>query len=87
MDICLSLPSEIQPFIEAQVAAQGYGTVDKYFLALVQQDRRHRSQEYLEVLLLEGINSGDVEDVTLEFWQQLRSSVLKLNAAEEHPQA
>ena len=87
MDICLSLPSEMQPFIEAQVAAQGYGTVDEYFLALVQQDRKRRSQEQLEALLLEGINSGDVEDVTSEFWQQLRSSVLKLDAAEEQPQA
>lgn len=84
MDICLSLPGEMQPFIEAQVVAQGYGTVDKYFLALVQQDRKRRSQEQLEALLLEGINSGDVEDVPL-FWQQLRSSVLKLDA-EEHPQ-
>jgi antitoxin ParD1/3/4 len=53
------------------------------FLDLVQQDRKRKAQAKLETLLLEGINSPG-QEVTSEYWQNLRSTVLGENNI-EHP--
>lgn len=76
MDISISLPDEIQTYVEEQVTTGSYGTVNEYFLALVRQDQKRRAQEKLELLLLEGANSEGNKEVTPEFWRQLRDSVL-----------
>jgi antitoxin ParD1/3/4 len=76
MDIQISLPDQIRTYVDEQLIAGGYSSVSEYFLHLVRQDQRRRSQEKLETLLLEGLNSEGSTEVTPEFWQQLRDSVL-----------
>ncbi|GET39772.1 ribbon-helix-helix domain-containing protein [Microseira wollei] len=76
MDIQISLPDQIRTYVEEQLTVGGYSSVSEYFLHLVRQDQRRRSQEKLETLLLEGLNSESSKEVTPEFWQQLRDSVL-----------
>jgi antitoxin ParD1/3/4 len=75
MDINISLPEEIRDYVQEQITAGGYTNVSDYFLALVQQERKHKAQEKLEAMLLEGSNS-EGKEVTPEFWQKLRMSVL-----------
>lgn len=55
--------------------AGAYRSIGEYFLDLVQQDQRRKAQAMLEALLLEGINS-DALEVTPDYWQNLRESVL-----------
>lgn len=78
MDINISLPDEIRVYIEAQITTGAYGSISEYFLDLVQRDQKCKAREKLEALLLEGLNS-DVQEVTPEFWQCLRESVLSLD--------
>jgi antitoxin ParD1/3/4 len=75
MQVDIPLSEEIQNYILEQVAIGGYETAAEYFLALVQQDRKRRAQEQLEKMLLEGINS-EGQEVTPEFWQRMRESVM-----------
>jgi antitoxin ParD1/3/4 len=76
MDINISLPDEIQTYVQEQLALGSYSTASEYFLDLVKQDQKRRAQEKLEALLLEGVNSEGSQEVIAEFWQQLRSTVL-----------
>ena len=76
MDIQISLPDQIRTYVEEQLTVGGYSSVSEYFLHLVRQDQKRQFQEKLETLLLEGLNSENSTEVTPEFWQQLRDSVL-----------
>lgn len=49
MDISISLPDEVRPFVEAQVVAEGYASVNDYLLVLIRQDQQRRTgQSVLE---------------------------------------
>jgi antitoxin ParD1/3/4 len=75
MNINIDIPDEVRVYIEAQVMAGAYSSVGEYFLDLVRQDQTIKAQAKLEVLLLEGIDS-EGQEVTPEYWQNLRSTVL-----------
>jgi antitoxin ParD1/3/4 len=75
MDINIVLPDEVRVYVESQVTAGAYRSIGEYFWDLVQQDQRRKAQAKLEALLLEGINSEALE-VTPDYWQNLRESVL-----------
>ncbi len=78
MNISIDIPDEMRVYVEAQVMAGVYSSVSEYFLDLVQQDKKRKAQARLEVLLLEGINS-EGQEVTPEYWHNLRSTVLGEN--------
>jgi antitoxin ParD1/3/4 len=82
MQVDIPLSEEVQQYILEQVAIGGYETTAAYFLALVQQDRQRRAQEKLEEMLLEGIQS-EGQEVTPEFWQRMRESVVVGDTAGE----
>lgn len=75
MNLNIVLPDEVYAYLKAQVSVGAYGSVDEYFLDLIQQDQKRKAQEKLEEMLLEGINS-DVQEVTPDYWQTLKQSVL-----------
>jgi antitoxin ParD1/3/4 len=68
----ISLPEAMKEYIEAKVAAGGYGTVSEYIRELVRAAQKREAEEKLEALLLEGINSGEPIEVTPDFWEDLR---------------
>ncbi len=78
MNINIVLPDEVRVYVEAQVMAGAYSSIDEYLIDLVQQDQKRKAQAKLETLLLEGINS-DSQEVTPDYWQNLRESVLGRN--------
>jgi|GEM_PF-612928 len=75
MNINIDIPDEMRVYVEAQLMTGAYNSIGEYFLDLVQQDKKRKAQAKLEMLLLEGINS-DTQEVTPEYWQNLRSAVL-----------
>ncbi len=74
MKIDIDIPDEVRVYVEAQIMAGVYNSISEYFLDLVQQDQKRKTQAKLEVLLLEGIDSQG-QEVTPEYWQNLRSTV------------
>jgi antitoxin ParD1/3/4 len=61
--------------VEAQTKT-GYSTPSEYVRELIRNDQKRRAQEKLDVLLLEGLNSGDSIPVDSKFWIDLKQEAL-----------
>ena len=73
----ISLPEELKRYVEAQTRA-GYSTPSEFVRELIRQDRRRRSQENLEQLLVEGLDSGESIAVDDRFRADLKREALKM---------
>jgi antitoxin ParD1/3/4 len=71
----ISLPDTMRDYIEEQVAQGGYSSVSEYFRELVRQDQKHRANERLQTMLLEGLNSGNATEITAQDWEDIRQAV------------
>lgn len=60
----ISLPDPLRIFVEERVSAGGYSTVSEYFRELVRLDQKRQAEERLELLLVEGLNSGPAKPLT-----------------------
>ena len=67
----ISLPEELKESVEGQTQS-GYSTPSEYIRELIRGDRQRRAREKLDVLLLEGLNSGDSIPVDEKFWNDLK---------------
>ena len=78
--VTISLPESLKAFIDHQVATKGYGNVSEYFRSLLREAQKEEEDGRLEVLLLEGLASGDAVPVTPEFWKDLKAEARKIAA-------
>ena len=78
--VTISLPESLRAFIDHQVATKGYGNVSEYFRSLLREAQKEEEDGRLEVLLLEGLASGDDVPVTPEFWKDLKAEARKIAA-------
>lgn len=73
----ISLPTELREFVEQQVSSRGLASASDYLQELVNQEqqaveaheRLSKNKARLEELLLEGLDSGQPEDATMEWWE------------------
>ena len=72
----ISLPEPLKQFIDEQVSSGRYGSVSEYVRELVRQDEKHRAQQKLESLLLEGLRSGAPAEMTRRDWDDIRREAL-----------
>ncbi|MEO1506727.1 MAG: type II toxin-antitoxin system ParD family antitoxin [Cyanobacteria bacterium J06633_23] len=69
----ISLPEEVQPFLENQTAAAGYGSLGEYvYHLIVLEQARLAQQAQVDSLLVEGLDSGSPITVTNSWWEQKR---------------
>ncbi len=73
----VSLPDQLKEFVDNQVGSGRYGTVSEYVRELIREDERRKSQEKLEALLMEGLQSGKPTEMTRKDWADIRSEALK----------
>ena len=71
----ITVPESVRTWIDEQVAQGGYKTVDEYMLELLRDAQQHQTQERLEGLLLEGLDSGEPIEITDQYWAGLRERV------------
>ena len=71
----VSLPEELKEFAEAQTK-HGYSTPSEYVRELIREDQKRKAKEKLNVLLLEGLNSGKPIPVDAKFWNDLKREAL-----------
>ena len=69
--VTISLPESLKTFIENQLATKGYGNVSEYFRSLLREAQQREEDARLEVLLLEGMESGDPIPLNTEYRQTL----------------
>ena len=79
----ISLPDTLRDFVETEVAEGGYSTTSEYFRELVRERQKQKSQEKLEALLLEGLQSGDSTPMTKNDWEDLRREIRERAAARQ----
>ena len=72
----ISLPQTLKDFVEGQVDANGFSTPSEYIRALIREDQKHRTEERLGALLLQGLNSGEPIELTPEYWERKRSQLI-----------
>jgi antitoxin ParD1/3/4 len=73
----ISLPKPMKEFIEIRVKEDHYSTPSEYVRALVRDDQKRREDQKLEAMLLESLQSGEAIDVTPEYWDKKRQSLLQ----------
>jgi antitoxin ParD1/3/4 len=71
----ISLPQELREYIEQQTKG-GYSTPSEYVRELMRGDQKRRAKERLDVLLLEGLDSGESLPARPAFWDELRREAL-----------
>ncbi len=72
----ISVPEPMRDWVESQVRAGNYGNVSEYVRELIRQDQKRKTQERLEELLLEGMNSPK-SAMTKKDWTDIRSEVVR----------
>ena len=75
MNVSLS-PSQ-RRFVEAAATRTGCTTTSEYIRRLIHEAQRKEAQEDLERKLLAGLDSGAPIEVTPEYWDKMRSELLK----------
>lgn len=73
----ISLPEQLKEFVDGQVGSGRYSSVSEYVRDLIRDDEKRKTQERLEALLLEGIQSGDATEMTRQDWSDIRAEALK----------
>jgi antitoxin ParD1/3/4 len=73
----ISLPQSLKDFVESQVQQHGYSTPSEYVRELLRQDQKRRAEERLEAMLLDGLQSGDPIEITPDYWEAKRKSLVE----------
>ena len=71
----VSLPETLKEYVQERVAEGIYSNPSDYVRALIRADMKRRGHKQLEAMLLEGLNSGEPEEVTPEYLAKLRREV------------
>ena len=71
----ISLPEELKRYVQERVVAEAYSNPSDFVRALIREDRKRRSQEHLEALLLEGLESGAAQPLDEAEWASVRQEV------------
>jgi len=80
----ISLPDPLKRFVDHQIAEGRYSSVSEYIRELIREDEKHKAQERLEALLLEGLESEESE-LTREDLADIRKQALaRLKAHKKH---
>ena len=69
--LSVALPQALRTWVDAQVAAGGYGNASEYIRDLIRGDQRRHARVELEQRLLEAFQSGSPVCIDSADWQAL----------------
>lgn len=83
--ITITLPASLREFVDEQVARRGLTSPSDLLQELLDHERRgleamarlSENKPGLEELLLEGLASGPLEEVTAEWWDEKERALLE----------
>ncbi len=78
----ISLPDEMQAFVEAQMATEGYASASEYLRALIREAQKRQAKQALEAKFREALDSGPATPMSKEDWAALRREALEGLAGE-----
>ena len=65
----IALPESMKQYVQERVSEGGYSSVSEYVRELIRADQQRKSEERIDALLLEGLDSGKSIEVTKEYWE------------------
>lgn len=71
----ISLPEALREHVQKRVAEGGFANASDFVRSLIREDRERQAKERLELLLLEGVRSGEAEEATAAYWDALKVEV------------
>jgi antitoxin ParD1/3/4 len=71
----ISLPDPLKQYVDGQISTGRYSSASEYVRELIRADEKHKAEERLEALLLEGLGSAESE-LTAADWQAIRTEAL-----------
>jgi antitoxin ParD1/3/4 len=78
--ITLPLPDTLKNFVDAEIAAKGYGNRADCIQALLQETQKRRAREKVEVMLQEGLDSGPSTEWTREDLEKIKQEIQERHA-------
>ncbi len=66
----VALPEAMKLFVQEQVSEGGYSSVGEYIRELIRADQERKTEERIDALLLEGLDSGTTLAVPGDYWEQ-----------------
>jgi antitoxin ParD1/3/4 len=75
--VTISIPDQLKKFISTQMKKKGFDNVSEYFRSLIREAQAKEADARLEALLLEGLDSSDME-ASEEFWKDLKTEARTL---------
>lgn len=73
----ISLPDQVQTFVEEQAIAAGFNSVNEYVYHLILREQERIAQQHrVESLLVEGLESGEPIEATDDWWEQKRTQLV-----------
>ena len=79
----ISLPEPLKEFVDGQIASGRYSSASEYIRELIRGDEKHKAEERLEALLLEGLQ-GKETAVTRDDLNAIRKEALATLKARKH---
>ena len=83
--LTISLPDSLKEFIDREVQTKGYGNVSEYVRGLLRDAQAKESDARLEVLLIEGLSTGEDMRLSPDFWSELKQDAAKILARRKLP--
>ncbi len=72
----ISLPDQVQSFVEEQAIAAGFNSANEYVYHLILREQERIAQKArIESLLVEGLESGEPVEATDDWWEQKRTQL------------
>ncbi len=71
----VSLPDDLEKFVEHEAAISGYSSPEAFVCALIEAMRRQKSAAALEKTLVDRINGPAGIELTPEIWSDLQARI------------
>ena len=74
--ITVELPDELAIQIQSQIAQGEFSNLGEYVVYLLQQEQSQLRSTELEKMFLAGLDSGELIEITDQWWEQKRQETL-----------
>jgi antitoxin ParD1/3/4 len=66
----IALPESMKQYVQVRVSEGGYSSASEYVRELIRADQKRKTEERIDALLLDGLDSGVPIPVTAEYWEE-----------------
>jgi len=73
----ISMPIGLRAYVDERTRTGGFGTPTEYIRHLIREDRARETEHRLELLLLDGVDSEVLAELTPEWWEAKRSALTR----------